>query len=211
MGAPPALCSGATLCAGSDLSATSALRAGAGLSAADGYPQPAYGPPPPASGITLPPWLMSIVFAVLFLAVGAGAYFGIKHFSGPARPLPARPQRAGEGGRSPAEQSQDQQLQKYVEVVGMRLIEDPNKKAAGALRGGEPLRRRDCGPGRQREFVGAHRQIRRGSRGDVFLQGAIARAVRSQRDERAAQHQAAVYELPDWQNLVAEVQITSPK
>src|SRR5438552_3380918 len=46
-------------------------------------PQPQrYAPPPAPSGITLPPWLMSIVFAILFLVVGAGAYFGIKHFSG---------------------------------------------------------------------------------------------------------------------------------
>src|SRR5712692_1411787 len=39
--------------------------------------QVSYAPPPPASGISLPPWLMSIVFAILFLAVGAGAYFVI--------------------------------------------------------------------------------------------------------------------------------------
>src|SRR5579863_72478 len=46
-------------------------------------PQPSWMPPPQQPrGVNVPPWLLSIGFAVLFLAVGAGAYFGIRYFSG---------------------------------------------------------------------------------------------------------------------------------
>src|SRR5580704_786071 len=87
--------------------------------------------PPPARGITLPPWLMSIVFAVLFLVVGAGLFFGIKHFSGSGEASASAPPAAAEKAPVSAAASKGGQanmLQKYVEVVGVRLTENSKKK-----------------------------------------------------------------------------------
>ena len=155
---------------------------------------------------------MSIVFAILFVGLGAGAYFGIKYFSGsseaatggPPATLQKAPSSAGASAKASA-------LQKYVEVVGLRLTEEPNKKPqvrfvvvnhSGAeiadLAANVNLWARTAKS--DEEAVGTF-TFKIGSLGPYEtkeMSGALNTKLR-------------VYELPDWQNLVPEVQITSPQ
>src|ERR1022692_1882935 len=59
-----------------------------------------------------------------------------------------------------------------------------------ALRGREPFRRGHYGPRRHGQYLGPHRQVRRGSRRHLQLQDGVAEALRVQRSGGAALDQA---------------------
>jgi len=168
--------------------------------------------PPEPKGVRLPAWLMSIVFAILFVGLGAGAYFGIKYFSGsneaasggPPAALSKAPSSAGASAKASA-------LQKYVEVVGLRLTEEANKKPqvrfvvvnhSGAeiadLAGNVNLWARTAKSDEEAVGTFTFKIASLGPYETKEMSGALNTKLR-------------VYELPDWQNLVPEVQITSPQ
>ena len=168
--------------------------------------------PPEPKGIALPPWLMSIVFAILFVALGVGAYFGIKYFSGsgeaatggPPAALQKSPLSAGAKAKASA-------LQKYIEVVGLRLTEEPNKKPqvrfvvvnhSGAeiadLAANVNLWARTAKSDEEAVGTFSFKIASLGPYETKEMSGLLSTKLR-------------VYELPDWQNLVPEVQITSPQ
>lgn len=168
--------------------------------------------PPEPKGVRLPAWLMSIVFAILFVGLGTGAYFGIKYFSGsseatasgPPAALQKAPSAAGASAKASA-------LQKYVEVVGLRLTEEPNKKPqvrfvvvnhSGAeiadLAGNVNLWARTAKSDEEAVGTFTFKIASLGPYETKEMSGPLSTKLR-------------VYELPDWQNLVPEVQITSPQ
>ncbi|MGA2736383.1 MAG: hypothetical protein ABSG65_02910, partial [Bryobacteraceae bacterium] len=78
-----------------------------------------YAAPPPQGG--LPTWLMAILFAFAFMGVGAGVYFSVQYFRGGT-------QAASTPVETAAAKTQLKQnpLQKYVEVSGIRFVENPH-------------------------------------------------------------------------------------
>jgi len=179
-------------------------------------PAPGFMQQPPGRGISLPPWLMSIGFAVLFLAVGAALFFGIKHFSGSSDASASTPAARESSptpvaANAPAASKQNSTLQKYVEVAGVRLTEDPAKKPqvhflvvnhSGAeiadLAANVNLWARTAKS--DEEAVGT-----------FSFKLASLGAYESKDMTALLNTKLRVYELPDWQNLTAEVQITSPQ
>jgi hypothetical protein len=166
---------------------------------------------PPAQGITLPPWLLSIVFAILFLAVGAGAYFGIRYFSGSSEASATAPATTENAPAAAASKGKANTLQKYVEVVGMRLLEDPKQKPqvrflvvnhSGAeiadLAANVNLWARTAKSDEEAVGTFTFKLPSLGAYEAKEMSGPLNTKLR-------------VYELPDWQNLVAEVQIISPE
>jgi hypothetical protein len=168
--------------------------------------------PPEPKGIAVPPWLMSIVFAILFVALGTGAYFGIKYFSGSGEAAtggpPAALQKASSSAGANAKASA---LQKYVEVVGLRLTEEPNKKPqvrfvvvnhSGAeiadLAANVNLWARTAKSDEETVGTFSFKIPSLGPYETKEMSGLLTTKLR-------------VYELPDWQNLVPDVQITSPQ
>jgi hypothetical protein len=168
-------------------------------------------PPQQPRGVTVPPWLLSIGFAVLFLAIGAGAYFGIRYFSGSSEASTSTTAASENAPAASASKAKNNTLQKYVEVVGMRLTEDAKKKPAirfvvvnhsGAeiadLAANVNLWARTAKS--EEEAVGtfSFKLPSLGAYESKELSGPLNTKLR-------------VYELPDWQNLGADIQITSPK
>jgi len=168
-------------------------------------------PPQQPRGVTVPPWLLSIGFAVLFLAIGAGAYFGIRYFSGSSEASTSTTAASESAPAASASKAKNNTLQKYVEVVGMRLTEDAKKKPAirfvvvnhsGAeiadLAANVNLWARTAKS--EEEAVGtfSFKLQSLGAYESKELSGPLNTKLR-------------VYELPDWQNLGADIQITSPK
>jgi hypothetical protein len=168
--------------------------------------------PPEPKGISLPPWLMGIVFAILFIAVGAGAFFGIKHFSSSnetsAGTPPTAPEKAPQTAAGKAKSSA---LQKYVEVVGLRLTEESNKKPQVRFvvvnHSGAEIA----------DLAASVNLWARTAKSDEEAVGTFSFKVTSLGPYEVKEMSALlntklrVYELPDWQNLVADVQITSPQ
>jgi len=168
--------------------------------------------PPEPKDVRMPAWLMSIVFAILFVALGVGAFFGIKYFSGPGEAAtggpPAALQKAPLSAGAKAKASA---LQKYVEVVGLRLTEEPNKKPqvrfvvvnhSGAeiadLAANVNLWARTAKSDEEAVGTFSFKIASLGPYETKEMSGLLNTKLR-------------VYELPDWQNLVPEIQITSPQ
>jgi hypothetical protein len=156
---------------------------------------------------------MTIGFAVLFLAVGAAVFFGIKHFSGSSDTSASSP---APGQAAPAvaatnAKTTNSTLQKYVEIVGMRLTEDSKKTPevrfvvvnhSGAeisdLAANVNLWARTAKSDEEAIGTFSFKLASLGPYESKDLSGPLNTKLR-------------VYELPDWQNLTAEVQITSPQ
>jgi hypothetical protein len=152
---------------------------------------------------------MSIVFAILFLAVGAGAYFAIRHFSGSGQAAASSP--ATLENATASSKAKANTLQKYVEVVGVRLIEDPKKKPQVRFVVVNHS-------GAEISDLAANVNLwARTAKSDEEAVGTLAFKLPSLGPYEAKEMSGPlntklrVYELPDWQNLTAEVQITSPQ
>src|SRR5262249_17786796 len=92
--------------------------------------QPVAAPPgyymqPPRSG--LPTWLLSIIFALAFVGLGAGVYWAIQHFKGETSPPVSA---SGTPLESPGAKTaaRPNPYQKYVEVTGVRLYQNSKKQ-----------------------------------------------------------------------------------
>ena len=182
-----------------------------------GYAQPpqappAYYPPPPhahrSGGLNLPVWLMTILFALAIGGVVSGIYWLLPSNRGSAGsgPTPAAvvESPAAKPGAKP------NAIQKYIEIAGVRFVQDAKKKGTVA-----------------KFVVINHSELDiSGLAGNVTIWG------RTKKSEEDAQGTFAfqtnlgpyeskemtapvntklkIYELPDWQNITADVQITGP-
>lgn len=159
--------------------------------------------------MNLPIWLMTILFALAIGGVVSGVYWL----------LPSSRSSAGNGPapsssvESPAAKAgaKTNPLQKYIEVNGVRFVTDPKKKDNTMVR-----------------FVVTNHSDSEisGLAGNVTIWG------RTQKSEEDAQGtfsfttnlgplesqeltvpvktKLKIYELPDWQNITTDVQITAP-
>jgi hypothetical protein len=168
-------------------------------------PQPVYVVRPRSSGI--PTWLLTVVFALAFVGLGAGIYWGIGYFRGQsqaASPPPTVESPAAKPG------VKTNPIQKYVEISGVRFTEDDKKKIVVKF------------------LVTNHSDADlTGLAGNVTIWG---RTKKSEEDAvgtfsfkanvgpEASQEVSAPlttklkpYELPDWQNVNTDLQITAPQ
>jgi hypothetical protein len=171
-------------------------------------PPGGYYAPAPARGMNLPVWMMTILFAMAI----AGVVFGLIWLfssnrssagNGPAPTATVESPAAKPGAKT-------NPLQKYIEISGVRFVEDPKKKTTLA------------------KFV-----IINHSTADISgLKGNVTIWARTQKSEEDAQGtfsfdtnlapmeskemtvplntKRKIYELGDWQNLTTDVQITAP-
>jgi len=160
-------------------------------------------PPPQRGG--LPVWLMTILFAFAFVGIGSGIYWLVGYLrSNPPGWPPASVE-------SPAAKSggKTNPLQKYIEVSGVRFIEDSKKRP-------------------QVRFVVVNHSAAEigGLAGNVTIWG---RTQKSEEDAAGTftfatnlgpweskdmtaplNSKLKIYELPDWQNVSTDIQITAP-
>ena len=173
-------------------------------------PQPAqpYYMPPPARG-GLPTWLLSILFALAFVGLGAGAYWAIRHFSGETRPSAAAPEIALESpsAKAPAKPSP---YQKYVEVTGVRLSQNTKRQVEARFL------IVNHSEGEMADLAGTVEIRGRTSKDSEEPVGSFDFKLPSIGPNESKEMKAIVdtklkaYELPDWQNIDARVRITSP-
>jgi hypothetical protein len=162
-------------------------------------------PPPPAQG--MPTWLLSVVFALAFVGLVGGIYWIV----GWARSRPvSKPTTAVE---SPAAKPgmAVSPYQKYIEVAGVRFVEDPNHKD-------KPLVKALIINHSPADILGL--------KGNVTIWGSTARSeedaqgtftfdadlkpFESKEITALLITKKQIYELADWQNLTTDVQITGP-
>jgi hypothetical protein len=167
------------------------------------YPPGAY-PPPPKPG--LPTWAMAILFAMAFIGLGAAIFFGYQYFGrGP------RAERAGVTEPAATARSKPANaLQKYIEVVGIRLVQDARRHPEARF---IVVNHSNTELNDLTANVTIWASTSRSEEDSVgtfsFKLGSIA-GNESKEMSAPFNTKLKVYELPDWQNATADVQIAQP-
>jgi len=154
----------------------------------------------------MPTWLLTILFAFAFVGLGAGVYWIVNYFRGGARAAASVPVETA-AVKEPAKQHP---LQKYVEVAGIRFLEnakhDIEARFVVVNHSGADIT----------DLAGTVNIWGRTAKSEEEAAGSFEFKVPSlgpyeSKDAIALVHtKLKAYELPDWQNVSAEVQITSP-
>jgi hypothetical protein len=204
-------------------SATSDASAAPGVpAAATAVPPPKAAPPAAPARPPQPPpvqaaprrnglntTLLSIVFALAFVGLGVGVYWAVNYFrdrgqsvsAQPAAPL-ENPSAKGKAAAHP--------LQRYIEVTGVRFLQDAKKKTEVRFLVV------NHSPDEIADLGGTVNIWGRTQKSEEEAVGSFAFKLPSigpyQSKEMAAtvDTKLRVYELPDWQNVTADLQLTSP-
>ena len=155
----------------------------------------------------MPTWLMSILFALAFIGLGVGVYWGVDYY----RQRNAAPEAAGLTLQDPSTQKgKPHPLQRYIEVTGVRFLQDAKRRTEVrfVLVNHSPDIINDLG--------GTVTIWGRTQKSDEEAVGSFAFKLPNIGAWEAKEMTAVVnttlraYELPDWQNVTAEVQLTAP-
>jgi len=161
-----------------------------------------------------PPWLLALVFAIVFLTMGALGFLAYRVFSHRGEPLlsgPVNPIRTPQTPGAVSATPSANVLNKYIEVTGLRLLEDKpgklevefvivNHSQAPLIEVAGDVAIRPTTAARDGEAIGAF---------SFRLPELGPHEARSMR--APLQSKLRVYELPDWQFIRADVTVTSPR
>ncbi|HWQ56410.1 MAG TPA: hypothetical protein VN442_22175, partial [Bryobacteraceae bacterium] len=179
-------------------------------------PPPAPAPPPAPVAVRkaprrpgLPTWLLSMLFALAFIGLFAGVYWTYNYFRDRRDQTAMQPAPVLQNPSGPAK-GKPHPLQRYIEVTGVRFLQDAKRRTEVrfVLVNHSPDVIGDLG--------GTVTIWGRTQKSDEEAVGSFAFKVPSiaawEAKEMTAQvdTKLRVYELPDWQNVTAEVQLTSP-
>ena len=164
---------------------------------------------PPARRRRLPAWLLTLIFAAGFAALGGAAYWGYRSVR--ARPA-AAPARAGLTLESPgtAAITKPHPLARHIEICGLRLSEDSRQRATIQFlvvnHSGADL----SGLAAEVKLVAVTPKGEREAVGSFSFRAPLLGPYQAREFKAPLLTQLRVYELPDWQFLKAEFEITAP-
>jgi hypothetical protein len=155
----------------------------------------------------MPSWLMSILFALLFIGIGVSVYWVVGYLR-TREAAPAAPLALEQPGPAPPADAKVNPLRRFVEVTGFRLAQSARKTTdvrflvvnhssadIADLAGTVTLRAK-----------GGTSPV-----GSLSFRLPSLGAYESKEVSAPVQTSLRIYEMPDWQNLEAELQITSPQ
>jgi hypothetical protein len=154
---------------------------------------------------TPPTWLVAVGFAAALLLLGGGIYyFFLRAPSGPTA------EKAGlENPSNASQQKVSNPLQKYVEVVGVRMITEDKKPIAKFVVVNHSATEID-GLSANVTLWASTSRSEEDSVGSFSFKLPEIGANDSVDLKAPLKTKKLMYELPDWQNTTAEIQITSP-
>jgi hypothetical protein len=149
---------------------------------------------------------MILAFALAFIGIGAAVLFGVQRYS---RSNPT--EKAGlENPSNPSQQKVSNPLQKFVEVVGIRIVTEKKKPVAKFI----VVNHSNAETGDFAASVTLWASTKRSeedSIGSFSFKVPSLSPNGSQELTEPLKTKLKPYELPDWQNATAEIQITSPQ
>jgi hypothetical protein len=152
----------------------------------------------------LPTPILMLLFAGLFLVLGAGVYFGYQRFTKPSS-----------SGTEPAAAATKPKatnpIQKYIEVVGIRLTTDAKKKPVAKFLIVNHASTEVANLGANVTLWASTSRSEEDSVGSFKFHVDSIGPYESKEVSAPFTTKLKIYELPDWQNATAEVQITSPQ
>jgi hypothetical protein len=152
----------------------------------------------------LPTPVLMLLFAGLFLLLGAGVYYGYQHIgkSSPSGPEPAA---------AATKPKATNPIQKYIEVVGIRLTTDAKKKPVAKFLIVNHASTEVANLGANVILWASTSRSEEDSVGSFKFHVDSIGPYESKEVSAPFTTKLKIYELPDWQNATAEVQITSPQ
>jgi hypothetical protein len=149
---------------------------------------------------------MVVGFAVAFLLIGGGAYYYVEH-SGSSNPA----EKAGlQNPSATSKQKVSNPLQKYVEVVGIRMITDNKRPVAKFVVINHSGTEIDGLVANVTLWASTSRS-EEDSVGSFNFRIDTIGPDESKELTEPLKTKLKMYELPDWQNATAEIQITAPQ
>lgn len=163
---------------------------------------------PPPGGRGLPTWLLTILFALGFMVLGLGVYWALQHFQSGGRVTASQPppveNASAKGG------AQAHPLQKYIEVTGVRLLQDSKKKTEARFLVVNHSGAEIADLAGNVSIWGRTAKSEEEAVGKFSFKMPSLGAYESKEMTAPVDTKLKVYELPDWQNVTSEVQLTSP-
>ncbi len=183
-------------------------------------PQPVYAPPPQAAAPQqpaypvpirpaspgLPTWLMAIVFAFAFLGIAIAGYWGISYRRGQTSAAPS----ASVENPSAKPGAKANPLQKYIEITGVRILEDAKKKPFVKFLVVNHSGAEITDLGGNVTVWGRTQKSEEEAAGTFAFNKVHLDPYESKELSSPLTTKLKVYELPDWQNVSTDPQITSP-
>jgi len=149
---------------------------------------------------------MFVAFALAFLGVFAAVYFFIQR-NGRTNVA----EKTGlENPANPSQQKVSNPLQKYVEVSGLRLMTDNNKKPVVKFLVTNHSNAEIADLEANVTLWASTSRSEEDSIGSFSFKANNLAASGSREFTEPLKTKLKMYELPDWQNATAEIQITSP-
>jgi hypothetical protein len=170
------------------------------------YPPPGQQPGYPPAKAALPTWAMALIFGLGFIVLIGAVFFGYQHMGKGSQ---AEATSATKGGTT-TRGNPTNPLQKYIEVVGIRLVEDQKHK---------PEARFIVVNHSNAELADLDANVTlwaSTSKSDEEPVGTFSFKLDSIGGNESKEITAPlntklkIYELPDWQNATAEVQLSKP-
>ena len=178
--------------------------------AAPPLPPPARPTRPAPPRAALPGWLVAVLVAAVLVGLGAGAYFYLLPSSKTASLAPRQPAPFEAPSSLPSPKAKAHPLAKFIEIAGLRVTEDLKQKAqikflvvnhSGAELGDLTL------------AITLKPSIAKPEDKPVAVftvKVASLRPYEARELETSVKSELRAYELPDWQFLRAEFEITAP-
>jgi len=155
----------------------------------------------------MPTWLLTLVFTLAFVGLGAGIYWSVGYFRGGSQAA-APPATVESPAAKPGAKTNP--LQKYVEISGIRFTEDPKKKIVVKFVVTNHSDADLAGLAGNVTIWGRTQKSEEDAVG-TFSFKASPGPLASQEGSATLTIKLKIYELPDWQNVTSDLQITAPQ
>jgi hypothetical protein len=152
-------------------------------------------------------WLMSVLFTLLFVAGGAGLYWMLRRPGGTAA-APGEVKMENVSAKGVAASSNP--LQKFVEVTGIRLVQDKAQRTQARFLIVNHSAAELTDLSGTVTLWGRTQKSEEESVGSFSFKVASLGPYESRDISAPVDTKLRVYELPDWQNLTGELQLSSP-
>ena len=158
------------------------------------------------SRFALPTWLLTVVFALAFVGLVFGTYWIVQVVRGSGQP--SKPSASVE---SPAAKSgaKTNPLQRFIEVAGVRFVQDAKKKTMAKFLVINHSEADFSGLAGNVTIWGRTQKSEEDAEGTFSFTTNVG-PLESKELSAPVNSKLQIYEMPDWQNVTLDLQITAP-
>jgi hypothetical protein len=173
------------------------------------YPLAQPQPRPQAVGpsrFALPVWLLTVVFALAFVGLVFGIYWIVQVARGNSQPNTPSASVESPAAKSGAKTNP---LQRYIEVAGVRFVQDAKKKTVAKFMVINHSEADFSGLAGNVTIWGRTQKSEEDAEGTFSFTTNLA-PLESKELSAPVTSKLQIYEMPDWQNVTLDLQITAP-